>query len=148
MHITDQKDFCSGVLFVTIGVGCAAGALALYPLGSASDPGAGYFPLGLGVLLAVLGSVVVAGSLGHTRSEQGAIGRMAWRPLLVILGAVIFFGFLLPRLGLLIALPALVIMSSLATSEFRWREVLLNAVVLTALCFGIFVWGLNLTLPH
>jgi len=58
------------------------------------------------------------------------------------------FGLLLPRLGLSTALPVLVILSSLATEEFHWKEVLLNAVALTALCFGIFIWGLNLTLPR
>lgn len=148
MVIGNQKDFWSGILFVTIGLGCAVGALALYPLGSAADPGPGYFPLGLGMLLALLGSVVVAGSLRRHHESQVTIGRLAWRPLIVVSGAVLMFGLLLPRLGLFIALPVLVIASSLATSEFRWREVLLNAIALTALCFAIFVWGLDLTLPR
>jgi hypothetical protein len=123
--------------------------LVLYPLGTSSDPGAGYFPVGLGFLLALLGSVVLFGALSRTPSaDPGLIGRLAWRPLLVILFAVLLFGVLLPWLGLFVALPVLVFVSSLATSAFRWQEVLLNAVVLTALCFGIFIWGLNLTLPH
>jgi hypothetical protein len=148
MLIGNQKDFWSGLLFVAIGVGCAGGAWALYPLGTASNPGAGYFPLGLGVLLALLGCGVLTSAVGRTREMNGEIGRFAWRPLLVISGAVLLFGLALPRLGLLVALPALVITSSLAMKGFRWREVLLNAAVLTALCFGIFIWGLNLTLPH
>lgn len=148
MVVGNQKDFWSGILFVTIGLGCAIAALILYPLGSAADPGPGYFPLGLGVLLASLGSVVVAGSLRRHREGQVTIGRLAWRPLIVVSGAVLLFGLLLPRLGLFVALPVLVIASSLATSEFRWREVLLNAIALTALCFAIFVWGLDLTLPR
>lgn len=147
MPIANQKDFLSGLLFVTTGLGCAIAAFVLYPLGDAADPGPGYFPLGLGALLALLGSVVTLRSLRHKGGDQVAVGRLAWRPLIVISAAVLLFGLLLPHLGLLVALPVLVVTSSFATSEFRWKEVLLNAVVLTVLCFGIFIWGLNLSLP-
>jgi|SRR6267154_2939546 hypothetical protein len=148
MLIASQRDFWSGVLFVTVGFLCAGSTLLLYKLGSAADPGPGYFPFGLGLLLTLLGSVVLLRSLRHPRVDTEVVGSVAWRPLIVISSAVLMFGLLLPRLGLSTALPVLVILSSLATEEFHWKEVLLNAVALTALCFGIFIWGLNLTLPR
>jgi Kef-type K+ transport system membrane component KefB len=47
----------------------------------------------------------------------------------------------------IVALPLLVVVSALAGDEFRWRDALVNAVVLTAASYAIFVWGLKLTLP-
>jgi len=146
VRIKSEKDFWSGVLFVTVGVGFAWGATA-YHFGSSAQPGPGYFPLGLGLLMALLGGLVLFKSLVVEAEGGDRIGPIAWRPLLVVLGAVALFGALLPAGGLVVALPALVIVSSLAGDEFRLLEVLLNAVVLTVGCWAVFVWGLGLSLP-
>ena len=37
------------------------------------------------------------------------VGEFAWRPLIIITVAVVVFGFLLPRLGMFITLPLLVV---------------------------------------
>ena len=75
------------------------------------------------------------------------IGAVPWRPLLVIVAAIIVFGLSLERLGLLITVPLLIVISSFAGGEFGWKGVLVNAAVLTFGSWGIFVWGLKLTLP-
>ena len=80
-------------------------------------------------------------------AEGDPIGPIAWRPLLVIVGAIALFGLALPRLGLVVTLPLLVFISSLAGDEFHWRDALISAVVLTAGSWVIFVWGLKLTIP-
>ncbi len=46
-----------------------------------------------------------------------------------------------------IALPLLIVISARAGDEFRWRDALINAVVLTIGCWVIFIWGLKLTIP-
>ena len=58
MKIKSQKDFWSGLLFVAIGIGFAWGATN-YNFGSSARPGPGFFPFGLGLLMAILGSVVL-----------------------------------------------------------------------------------------
>ena len=68
-------------------------------------------------------------------------------PLLVIVAAIVVFGLSLERLGLLITVPLLIVISSLAGGEFGWKGVAANAAVLTFGAWGIFVWGLKLTLP-
>ena len=40
-----------------------------------------------------------------------------------------------------------VIVSASAGDEFHWGEALLNAAILTAGSWVIFIWGLNLTIP-
>ena len=81
-------------------------------------------------------------------TEDGEpVGAIAWRPLAIILAAVVTFGFLLPRAGLVITLPVLVIFSSWASDEFSLRASIINAAVLTVFSWLIFVKGLGLTIP-
>jgi hypothetical protein len=58
MKIKSQKDFWSGLMFVVVGLGFAAGATN-YNFGSSARPGPGFFPFGLGILLAVLGAMIL-----------------------------------------------------------------------------------------
>jgi uncharacterized membrane protein YqjE len=48
---------------------------------------------------------------------------------------------------MIISLPVLVLIASLAGDEFHWGEVMVNAAVLTVFSWVIFIWGLGLTIP-
>ena len=146
VKIKSQRDFWAGLMFVVVGISFAWGATA-YSFGSSAKPGPGYFPFGLGVLLAILGAAVLFKALTIETDGGEPIGAFAWRPLIIILVAVSLFGFLLPRLGMVIALPLLVFISSLAGDEFHWGEALINAAVLTVGSWFIFSYGLGLTIP-
>ena len=146
MKIKSQRDFASGLMFIVIGASFAVGALN-YTFGNSAKPGPGFFPFGLGGLLAIFGAIVLFKSLTIESEGGEPIGAIAWRPLLIVLGAVIGFGLLLPRAGLVVALPALVIASSLASDEFKLVPALVGSVVLTLLSWAVFVKGLGLTIP-
>jgi drug/metabolite transporter (DMT)-like permease len=146
MKIKSQKDFWAGLMFVAVGVAFAWGALN-YSFGNSARPGPGYFPFGLGVILAVLGALVLFGSLTIETDDGDPVGRIGWRPLAIVVGSVALFGFLLPWLGLLVALPILVVTSAMAGDEFHWGEALASAAVLTAGSWFIFIYGLSLTIP-
>lgn len=143
MKIKSQRDFWSGLLFLAVGLGFAWGA-TFYRLGDSAQPGPGFFPLGLGLLTALLGLAILFKALSVERADGDPVGAIAWRPLVAIVGAVVLFGWTLPHLGLVLALPLLVVVSALGGSEFRWREVLASALVLTVLSWAIFIWGLKL----
>jgi hypothetical protein len=146
MKIKSQRDFWSGLMFIAVGAGFAWGATN-YSFGSSARPGPGYFPFGLGIILAVLGALVTFKALTIESEGGDPIGKFAWKPLLVILGAVALFGALLPTLGLVVALPVLVILSAFAGDEFHIGEALISAGVLTVGSWLIFIKGLGLTLP-
>jgi hypothetical protein len=146
MKIKSQRDFWAGLMFVAIGLGFAWGALN-YRFGTSAQPGPGYFPFGLGILLALLGAFTLFESLTIDTDDGEPVGSMAWKPVVVILGAITLFGLLLPRLGLIIALPVLVVTSALAGHEFKWGEALFAALILTVASWAIFSWGLSLPLP-
>ena len=165
MRIKSERDFWSGLMFVVAGAVFAVGATN-YSMGPAcppqdpcaaglwarlsqlsAHPGAGYFPLGLAILLAVLGAIVLFKSLTIESEGGNKIGAFAWRPLVVIVVAIAVFGLMLESVGLALSVPVLIAISSLAGDEFRWKGVVANAVGLMAGSWFIFVWGLKLTIP-
>ena len=146
MKIKSEKNFWSGLLFIAVGLGFAWGALN-YGFGSSDRPGPAYFPFGLGLLQAVLGGALLFGALTFEVDGGDKIGRWPLRQAAIILGAVVVFGWVLPRLGLAISLPLLIGIGSLASGEFRAKEVVLNCAVLTLASWAIFIEGLGLTLP-
>ena len=73
-----------------------------YQLGTAFRMGPGYFPLVLGGCLVLLGVLVVVEGL-RGRGE-GRDRRVPWRAIVLILGAIIFFGVTVRGLGLVASL--------------------------------------------
>jgi Tripartite tricarboxylate transporter TctB family len=146
VKIKSQRDFWSGLMFVGAGVAFAVGATN-YSMGSSARPGPGYFPLILSAAMAILGAIVLFKSLTIETDDGDPIGAFAWRPLIVIVAAITVFGLALPRLGMLITVPLLIFITSLAGDEFHWKGVLVNAIVLTVGAWAIFVAGLKLTIP-
>jgi hypothetical protein len=146
MKIKSQRDFVSGLMFVVVGVGFAIGATN-YSMGNSAKPGAGYFPLMLSVIMAVLGAIILFKALTIETEGGDPIGHIAWRPLIVIIVSITVFAIALPRLGMFITIPLLIVMVSFAGDEFSWKGVIGNSIVLTAGSWVIFIWGLSLTIP-
>jgi len=146
VRIKSQKDFWSGLMFIVVGGAFAIGALN-YSFGSSARPGPAYFPFGLGVLLAILGGMILFEALTIETEDGEPIGAFAWKPLFIILGAVILFGFMLPRIGMVISLPILVLISAYASDEHTWVGTIVNATILTVMSWLVFVVGLKLTIP-
>jgi len=146
MKIKSQRDFWSGLMFIVIGIAFAWGSTAAN-FGASPRLGAAYFPFGLAILLALLGALVLFKSLTIEADGGDPIGAWAWRPLLIIIAAVALFGWAISHLGLFIALPLLVTGSALAGNEFRWKDALINCMVLTLGSWATFVWRLKLAIP-
>lgn len=153
MRIKSQKDFWAGMLYVIVGGGFAIGATN-YTIGDAARMGPGYFPMMVGILLAVLGAFIVFRSLVIQTPDGDLIGKWAWKPLIYIILANFLFGILLdgvpslgiPAMGVIIAIVVLTLVSACAGTEFKLREVLILAAILTVGSWAVFVWGLNLQL--
>ena len=146
MKIKSQRDFWSGIMFIGVGLAFAWGATN-YSFGSSARPGPGYFPFGLGILLAILGAMILFEALTIETEGGDKIGAWAWKPLFMIVASVAIFGYVLPKLGMLVSLPVLVMVSAAAGDEFKWKEAIVNSVILTAASYAIFIMGLKLTIP-
>ena len=142
-RVRHPKDFWSGALFIAVGIG----AIVLgsrYTLGSAARMGPGYFPRVLGILLVVLGGMLALRALAV---EGPKVERMRWWPTLLVLGSVVAFGLIVQTVGLALSTVALIVVASAASPGFRWKEALVAGVMLATLVSGVFIVGLNLTLP-
>jgi len=147
VRIKNEKDFWSGVLFVVFGLGFAIGAKN-YDMGSAQRMGPAYFPTILGALLAIMGLYIASRGLRDKfAAGDGKIDRFHWRPLLLVLGAVLLFALLLRPLGLVIALALMIGLGSAGGPDFKAKEVVVMAATLVLLVLGVFIWGLSLTIP-
>jgi hypothetical protein len=141
-----HQDFIAGGLFCLTGLAVAAGSRQ-YPLGTAMRMGAGYFPLVLGGLLALLGVFVLLRSImGHRRNFRD-IGQLMLRPVALIGAGVLTFAVLLGSVGLAGSTVLLVAVSGAAHHESRWRELLPLGMGLAIFGVGVFVWGLGMPLP-
>ncbi|SPA26267.1 tripartite tricarboxylate transporter TctB family protein [Cupriavidus taiwanensis] len=145
MRIRSQKDFASGLMFILVGFGFSWVARG-YSMGTAAKMGPGYFPFWLGIVLALLGALVLFGSLS-SKAEEDSLARWDIKTLLWILGSVVLFGLLLKPLGMVLSVLVLVLVSSMASHEFSWKGAILNAVILVLISLGAFVYGINLQMP-
>jgi len=145
MQLRNKQDFWSGVMFILLGLGFALKATS-YSMGTAARMGPGYFPHWLGVVMAILGFVILLGSLRKS-AEETDVERFDFKILAIIVGAIVLFGFTLRPLGMVISLFILVAVSSLASHEHSWKVSLMNAAFLTLLCWVSFVKGLGLVFP-
>ncbi|MDD2544787.1 MAG: tripartite tricarboxylate transporter TctB family protein [Burkholderiaceae bacterium] len=154
MKIKSQKDFFSGLMFMGVGGAFAWGATT-YSVGSGARMGPGYFPLMLGILLAVIGLVITFNATVVETQDGDKIGKWAWKPLFFILAANLAFGVLLaglpslgiPAMGLIVAIYALAFIASLAGEEFAAKAVFILATVLAAGSYVAFVLALKLQFP-
>jgi len=145
MRIRHPKDFLTGLMFLLFGAAAIFFA-ADYNIGSAAKMGPGYFPFALGALLAALGVALLLRSVFWTKGSQaGPVFHL--KPLVLILSSVVLFGLLLLPLGLLVSTTLLVVVSSMASHEFRWKETLLNAAALIFIVWVVFVYGLDFQVP-
>jgi hypothetical protein len=145
MHIRNQKDFWAGLLFAAFGL-FFSGFGSQYTFGTGARMGPGYFPTVLGVLLIVLGVAIALAALSP-KAEEHHVATFDWRTIALVLGSVVLFGALLNSGGLIIALAAVVMVSSYASHEFGWKAALINTVALITLCLVVFVYALSLQFP-
>ncbi len=154
MNIKSQKDFFSGLMFMSLGAAFAWGATK-YSVGTGARMGPGYFPLMLGVLLAVLGSVITFKSLVVETTGGDKIGSWAWKPLIFIILGNLTFGVLLaglpsiklPAMGMIVGIYVLTFITSMAEPGWKVRNTFILATVLAIGSYMAFVVVLKLQFP-
>jgi hypothetical protein len=154
VKIKSQKDFFSGLLFTVVGAAFAYGATS-YSIGTGARMGPGYFPLLLGVILAVIGAFILFKSLVVETPSGDPVGAWAFKPLIFIILGNLLFGVLLggfpsiklPAMGLIVAIYGTTLVVSMAGDKFRLSEVLGLATVLAIMSYLAFIVLLKLQFP-
>ncbi len=154
MNIKSHKDFASGVMFMVVGAAFAWGATK-YSIGTGARMGPGYFPLMLGVLLAIFGLVITFNSLVIERVGGDKIGKWAWKPTAYIIGANLLFGVCLgglpiiglKSLGLIVGIYVCTFVSSMAEPGWKVKNTFILATGLAILSYLAFIKLIKLQFP-
>ncbi|SPU49359.1 tripartite tricarboxylate transporter TctB family protein [Bordetella trematum] len=145
MQLRNRQDFWSGVMFIALGLGFAWQATS-YQMGTAARMGPGYFPFWLGLVLALLGAVVLLGSLSK-KAQETHVDRFDWRIVFLVIGSVVVYAVVLNYLGVYISVFLLVVLSSLASHEFSIKVAVANGIFLVVFSYLAFIKGLGLIFP-
>lgn len=118
-------------------------------LGSLRTPQAGFFPTILSVMLAVLSLMLLGQAARETEGEVDAfrLGAESWKRIVLAVGALLAFGFLLDYLGYAIGSFLLIAVLLRAIEPMRWWLVVVIAFSTSVISYGIFGWLLQTPLP-
>ncbi|WP_128254052.1 tripartite tricarboxylate transporter TctB family protein [Falsirhodobacter deserti] len=139
----DHDDIMWGAILALLGLGVAAYAAACYDMGSLRRMGPGFFPVMLGIVLAVLGAAIAVPAWWR----KGVARPLYWREALGVTASLMLFSVLMGTAGIVVAtvVTTLVASSVAPRGGTLWRVVL--AVVVAALTWLIFIAGLSMSIP-
>ena len=142
--LAGPKDFWIGLIYLAFGIA----GLYLgwdYKFGTAGRMGPGYFPLVLSAILVILGLLSLVRAVFVKGSE---ISEINWLPMILILLANASFGFLLPKMGAVVALSTMCVIAAIASNEFKVElKASLGLLAISILCVIVFVNGLGVPMP-
>ena len=146
MRRVNIRDFLGGGLVLLLGVGAALQA-SQYELGSLRRMGPGYFPLALGVILAVTGALIMLASLRTAIVPVLARQRPEWRGWFCICASMVAFAVIGTFGGLLPATFACVFIAALGDRKNTLVASAILAAAMTLVCLIVFWWLLKVNLP-
>ena len=141
--IRDPQSLVAGLALAVLAL-IALWGIGNLPQGTLRAMGPAMLPRWLAVAIGLLGLALVATSFmaaGHH------LERWSLRGPLFVLAGIFAFALTIRVFGLVIAGPLAMIIGGFATPEVRWKEIILFAAVMTALCVGLFRYALNLPIP-
>ena len=141
-----QKDFWGGSLMLGLGVVVTAQG-ASYTTGTLSAMGPGYFPVALGVIMALCGvSIAIKGWVAEPAAAAKKLPA-EWRAWLLMCGSIVAFIVLARYLGLAPATFGLVFLSALADRDNNWQRAALLALAMVVIATVVFWWAFRINLP-
>lgn len=138
--IADRANALCGAIFIVLGAAFAVQSYGL-ELGTAFRMGPGYFPLGLAVVLVLLGGIILFQAL---RVKGEAIGAVAWRGMVFILPAPVVFGLTVRGLGFVSSIFVACLIACFASRRMGVGWALLLSAAVTLFAWTVFLKGLGL----
>jgi putative tricarboxylic transport membrane protein len=138
-------DVIGSLVLLFVSAWAIIGGIKLH-LGKASEPQPGFFPFWGGVVIAVLSGILLVQALSGRSKGSEPFGAL-WRPLIMIIGLIVYVAFL-DSLGYIIStlVLAIILLRVLGTKK-PW-VLALAALIIAFVSYVLFDRLLNVTLPR
>jgi hypothetical protein len=146
-----RRDLISGLFWFAIGLMLSIWSTS-YQIGSIVQPGPGFLPLGLGLLIILLSIILLIGAIKSLRpvdrppsSSTGGAWKRVGYAVLVLMVTAFFF----EKLGYLLTFFLLILLLMLgAAGRQNWKRILLVAILSALGVYVVFVRLLEQPLPR
>lgn len=139
------RDLTSSLFWLAIAIFASFEGFAVLKLGTLRSPGPGFFPFWGGILLAIFSLMLLVRSLRGR--EQFGFGAIQWRALLVVLGAVLAYLFLLETLGF-VTVTFVFLLLLFGFGKTPWVKSGAWSAIATMLIYVLFRFWLQVQLPR
>ena len=141
-----NRDTYGGGLMLVVGIAAAVQG-ARYQVGTLSRMGPGFFPMALGVILALIGLAIMITARRTAPAEEKQPLPPEWRGWIAIIMSLVAFALLGTYGGLLPASFAVVFISALGDRQNSVKAALILALAITVVAVVVFWWALQVQFP-
>jgi hypothetical protein len=146
-----NRDYYGGGLMLLFGL-AAVWAGTSYRIGSLERMGPGFFPVALGVILALVGVAIMIGAAANAiaegkEEEQETKLRPEWRGWICISLSIVAFVVLGKYGGLVPATFGIVFISAMGDRQNTVKSALILAAAMCLVCVAIFWYALQVQFP-
>jgi hypothetical protein len=141
-----SKDYYGGGLVTLLGLAAAFQGTA-YEIGTLSHMGPGFFPVALGIILALTGVAIAGSAVFAARTEAKPRLPPEWRGWFCIGLSIVAFVVVGNYGGLAPATIAIVFISALGDRRNRAADAFVLALGVLAVCVVVFWWALQIQFP-
>jgi putative tricarboxylic transport membrane protein len=116
------------------------------PLGTLHMPGAGFFPLVLGLLLGVL-ALLLSAAEGLAAASDDTAAPTDWRGVICLAASVLAAAWLFERAGFLVTMAAFLTVTTAVLGRIAWWRSAVMSVAGSVTAWVVFVHVLKIALP-
>jgi hypothetical protein len=144
----DKRNVIGGGFFFLLAVGVIASSLTI-GIGELHNPGPGFFPFWIGLLLGLLALLLLRICLIKKKIPSGLAGLwqdMDWQKIVIVVTSLLAYGLMLPKAGYILATLALMIILFYLGKMKVWK-VILSSIMAVLFSYGLFHLLLKAPLP-
>jgi len=139
-----HRDYYGGALIMVIGLAAVHVGIG-YDTGTLENMGPGFFPVAVGVFMAILGVLIALSARGE--DDTDVVPAPEWRGWICIALSIVAFVIVGRFGGLLPATLAIVFIAALGDRKNSLKEAALLALAMCVVCTVVFWWALQLQFP-
>jgi ABC-type xylose transport system permease subunit len=145
------SDTISGLFWFFVGLWLSIWSLT-YEIGRLTEPGPGYLPLALGIILILLSLILLLGQRKRDSRKKQIVSSSprgsGWKKVAYTVLVMAVAAFFFEKVGYLITFFVLIVLLMKGAEAQSWKRILLTAVLATLGVYIIFVLLLEQPLPR